>query len=206
MRQARGVRGHVPPENFKVWYVGDAISWAFRVKLRQKRGPSPPPPPPPRIRHSHQFTFILLLPTTVLLFKIFLRRLTVTVVINCIRFRRTQKYFLPPFDNALMWPRIKKSSLRPRDCHHNRFIEQFRSEIPCEQRGRVSARRVRGKFQERLVPDVRTCTAFFRRPSARSLLLFDVLPSWFGFRSPRLSSAPSFPPFPSSSAFSTHRT
>ena len=36
--QARRVWGLSPPGNFKTWNVGDAISWAFRVNLRQKRG------------------------------------------------------------------------------------------------------------------------------------------------------------------------
>ena len=41
--------GGVPPENFKMWNVGDAISRVFRVNLRQKRGSTEPiePPPPP---------------------------------------------------------------------------------------------------------------------------------------------------------------
>ena len=33
-----GSGGMLPRENLKTWNVGDAISWAFRVNLRQKGG------------------------------------------------------------------------------------------------------------------------------------------------------------------------
>ena len=38
----RGIGGHAAPENFKIWNVRDAISWAFRMNLRQKGGSTKP--------------------------------------------------------------------------------------------------------------------------------------------------------------------
>ena len=37
-RPARGVWGHASLGNFEIWNVGDPISWAFRVNMRQKMG------------------------------------------------------------------------------------------------------------------------------------------------------------------------